>query len=91
MKKKTTLPVHGGLREGVNPYDIVHRYEKIPTKVYPTEPEAVHAIADRVVAAIKNFVQSPIDDYTYYPRSSYLLQSHPPLPLARRDRGRGRF
>ncbi|MBQ3071538.1 MAG: glucosamine-6-phosphate deaminase [Tidjanibacter sp.] len=63
MKKKTTLPVHGGLREGVNPYDIVHRYEKIPTKVYPTEPEAVQAIADRVVAAIKNFVQSPIDDY----------------------------
>ena len=63
MKKKTTLPVHGGLREGVNPYDIVHRYEKIPTKVYPAEPEAVQAIADRVVAAIKNFVQSPIDDY----------------------------
>ena len=63
MKKKTTLPVHGGLREGVNPYDIVHRYEKIPTKVYPTEAEAVQAIADRVVAAIKNFVHSPIDDY----------------------------
>ncbi|MBP3382516.1 MAG: glucosamine-6-phosphate deaminase [Tidjanibacter sp.] len=63
MKSKTTLPVHGGLREGVNPYDIVHRYEKVPTKVYPTESEAVMAIADRIVAAIKNFSQSPVDDY----------------------------
>ena len=63
MKSKTTLPVHGGLRKGANPYDIVHRYEKVPTKVYPTEAEAVQDIADKVVAAIKNFVQSPIDDY----------------------------
>ena len=58
MKSKTTLPVHGGLRKGANPYDIVHRYEKIPTKVYSTESEAVLAIADQVVAAIKDFEQS---------------------------------
>ena len=62
MKSKTTLPVHGGLREGVNPYDIVHRYEKIPTKVYPTESEAVMVIADRIVAAIKNFDQNSVDN-----------------------------
>ena len=55
MISRTTLPADGGLKENETPYDIVHRFEKIPTKVYPTESEAVVAIADKVVAAINNF------------------------------------
>ena len=62
MKSKTTLPVHGGLREGVNPHDIVHRYEKIPTKIHSTESDAVQAIADEVVAAIKNYENSGAEE-----------------------------
>ncbi|MBO7300662.1 MAG: glucosamine-6-phosphate deaminase [Tidjanibacter sp.] len=58
MTSRTTLPADGGLRENETPYDIVHRFEKIPTKVYPSEGEAVVAIADKVVAAINNFVQT---------------------------------
>lgn len=65
MKSKTTLPVYGGLRDGVNPYDIVHRYEKIPTKVYHTESEAVEGIADKVVAAIKEFEATSEEEKTF--------------------------
>lgn len=53
----------GGLRENDTPYDIVHRYEKIPTRVYASEAEAVKAIADKVVKAINDFTQTPIDDW----------------------------
>ena len=60
MKSKTTLPVHGGLREGVNPYDIVHRYEKIPTKVYPTESEAVMVIADKILWTTAEWRREPL-------------------------------
>lgn len=63
MISRTKLPQDGGLRDNVTPYDIVHRFEKMPTKVYPTEAEAVMALADKVVAAIKDFTQSPIDDW----------------------------
>ena len=55
MISRTTLPADGGLRENETPYDIVHRFEKVPTKVYATEAVAVAAIADKVVAAINNF------------------------------------
>ncbi|MBQ1964533.1 MAG: 6-phosphogluconolactonase, partial [Tidjanibacter sp.] len=55
MISRTTLPADGGLRESVTPYDIVHRFEKIPTKVYATDSEAVMAVADQIVLAINEF------------------------------------
>ena len=58
MVSRTQLPVDGGLRENETPSDIIHRFEKIPTKVYPTDAEAVQALADRVVAFINSFVPS---------------------------------
>lgn len=61
MKTKIILPADGGLRENETPYDIVHRFEKIATRVYATNSDAVVAVADRVVAAINDFNQSPID------------------------------
>ena len=62
MASKTTLPADGGLRENETPYDIIHRFEKIPTKVYPTESEAVVALADKVVAAIDNFSKTNTEE-----------------------------
>ena len=63
MISRTVLPADGGLRENETPYDIIHRFEKIPTKVYTSDSEAVKAIADKIVAAINDFTQSPVDDY----------------------------
>ena len=61
MNTRTILPADGGLRENETPYDIIHRFEKIHTRVYATDVEAVSAVADRVVAAINDFNQSPVD------------------------------
>ena len=58
MISRTTLPADGGLRENETPYDIIHRFEKIPTKIYSSESEAVVAVADKIVAAIDDFAQS---------------------------------
>ena len=66
MISRTTLPADGGLRENETPYDIIHRFEKMPTKVYPSEGEAVVAIADKIVAAINDFTYSGgVEDKTF--------------------------
>ena len=49
MISRTVLPADGGLRENETPYDIIHRFEKIPSKVYASDSEAVMAIADKIV------------------------------------------
>lgn len=58
---KTMIKIEGGLKENSTPHDIIHRFEKIPTKVYADESEAVKSIADRIVNAINDFAQSPMD------------------------------
>ncbi|MBQ8272549.1 MAG: glucosamine-6-phosphate deaminase [Tidjanibacter sp.] len=63
MNTKILLPDSNYLREDETPYDIIHRFEKIPTKVFPTDVEAVREVADRIVAAINDFTQSANDDY----------------------------
>ncbi|MBQ1213457.1 MAG: glucosamine-6-phosphate deaminase [Tidjanibacter sp.] len=66
MISRTTLPADGGLRESVTPYDIVHRFEKIPTKVYATDSEAVMAVADQIVLAINEFgKENAAEDKTF--------------------------
>ena len=55
------IKIEGGLKENSTPHDIIHRFEKIPTKVYADESEAVKSIADRIVNAINDFAQSPMD------------------------------
>ncbi|MFI3332859.1 MAG: hypothetical protein SNI51_01545 [Rikenellaceae bacterium] len=40
MKSKCILKNEGGLIRDLIPQDIVNRYEKIPTRVYPSESEA---------------------------------------------------
>lgn len=58
------LHADGGLKLNATPHDIVHRYEKIPTAVFISEAEAVEKIADQIIGAINDFVQSPVDDFS---------------------------
>ncbi len=55
MENKYKLPKLGGLSSESIPYDIVRRYEKIPTKIYSTEDLAVKYIADKIEKAIEEF------------------------------------
>ena len=48
-----TLPENGGLIMDGIPDDILHSYEKIPTKVFDEQTEASEAIADVIVGSIK--------------------------------------
>lgn len=59
---KTMFKAEGGLKENGTPHDIIHRFEKIPTKVYADRAEAIENIADRIVNAINDFAQTPVDD-----------------------------
>ena len=52
MNSKYQLPKDGGLIKESAPKDIMHRYERIPTKVFENEYEGVKYIADNIVAAI---------------------------------------
>ncbi len=61
---KRRLQSEGGLRENATPYDIIHRFEKIPTRIYSGEDVAVKSIADHIVNAINDFAQSPVDDFS---------------------------
>ena len=80
MISRTTLPADGGLRENETPYDIIHRFEKMPTKVYPSEGEAVVAIADKIVAAINDFTYSGgVEDKTFV----LGIQFHPEIAVVR--------
>ncbi len=58
MKHEYILPQDGGLIEEAAQNDILHRYEKICTHVFPHEQEGVQYVADRIALAIKNFESS---------------------------------
>ena len=55
MNSKYSLSQDGGLIEGAAPHDIVHRYEKIRTRVCPDEAAGVQYVADRIVRAIADY------------------------------------
>ncbi len=55
MENKYKLPKLGGLVSDKLPYDIVRRYEKIPTKIYSSEDKAVRYVADCIERAIEEF------------------------------------
>jgi len=52
MKSKYALPKEGGLIASAVPEDIVCRFEKIPTQVFPGEYEGVQYVADKIIRAI---------------------------------------
>ncbi len=55
MENKYKLPKLGGLSSEALPYDIVRRYEKIPTKIYSSEDLAVKYVADCIEQSIEEF------------------------------------
>ncbi len=55
MKSKYILKTEGGLLRELIPQDIVNRYEKILSKIYPSEQEAIIYVADIICNAIKDF------------------------------------
>ena len=54
MNSKYQLPKHGGLDKESSPKDIVHRYERIPTRVFESEYHGVQYIADIICRMIRN-------------------------------------
>ena len=54
MNTKYQLPKHGGLDKESAPKDIVHRYERIPTRVFESEYHGVQYIADIICRMIRN-------------------------------------
>ena len=62
MKTEFTL-TRGGLIEASTLRDIIHRYEKIRTQVFPSEAEGVRYVADRIVLAIADYEKQPASDY----------------------------
>ena len=55
MKTEYSLPQDGGLVEEAAPRDIIHRYEKIRTRVFADEQAGVQYVADRIVRAIADY------------------------------------
>ena len=58
IKSEFFLPQDGGLIEAAARNDILHRYEKIRTHVYPHERAGVQYASDRIVQAIREFESS---------------------------------
>ena len=54
MNAKYQLPKDGGLAKESAPKDIVHRYERIPTKVFENEYHGVQYVADIICRQIRN-------------------------------------
>ena len=54
MESKYTLPKDGGLIEQAVPRDLLHRYEKMPTRVFETERAGVNYLADKIVRMLKH-------------------------------------
>ncbi len=53
MESKYTLPKDGGLIEQSVPRDLLHRYEKMPTRVFDTERAGVNYLADKIVRMLR--------------------------------------
>ena len=53
MSSNYKLVTGGGLKQGVEPLDIITRYEQIPTLVCPTAENGAHYVARQVAKAIQ--------------------------------------
>lgn len=64
MEGKYTLPKDGGLIEKDVPRDLLHRYEKMPTRVFQTEQAGVTYLADMIVQMLcKHNAEHGQDDF----------------------------
>ena len=79
MNNKYSLPKDGGLIESKTPRDILHRYEKIHTRIYKNEYIGVQYVADTIVKAISDYNAGP----NYRPFALGLSTGRTPLGLYR--------
>ncbi len=73
MDKKYSLPKDGGLIADAAPRDIIHRYEKIRTRVYNNEFEGVQYVADNIVRAIRNHNERHVANELYEEPQPFVL------------------
>ena len=79
MNNKYSLPKDGGLIESKTPRDILHRFEKIHTRIYKNEYIGVQYVADTIVKAISDYNAGP----AYRPFVLGLSTGRTPLGLYR--------
>ncbi len=74
LKSKYVLETEGGLIKEMIPQDIVSRYEKISTKVYPSEGSAIVYLADKICKMIeKHNAKLACDDYLVASDNPFVL------------------
>ena len=73
MNNKYSLPKDGGLISESAPRDIIHRYEKIHTKVYENEYEGVQYVADNIVKAIRTYNELHCSNEVYEESQPFVL------------------
>ena len=73
MNNKYSLPKDGGLIAESAPRDIIHRYEKIHTRVYENEYDGVQHVADTIVKAIRNYNDTHCSNAVYEEAQPFVL------------------
>ena len=73
MNNKYSLPKDGGLIAESAPRDIIHRYEKIHTRVYENEYNGVLYVADTIVKAIRTYNEIHSSNEVYEEAQPFVL------------------
>ena len=73
MNNKYSLPKDGGLIAESAPRDIIHRYEKIHTRVYENEYQGVQYVADTIVKAIRTYNEIHSSNEVYEEAQPFVL------------------
>ncbi len=73
MNNKYSLPKDGGLITEKVPDDIIHRYEKINTRVYTNEFDGVQYVADSIVNAVNDYNDQHISNGIYEDAQPFVL------------------
>ena len=73
MNNKYSLPKDGGLIAESAPRDIIHRYEKVHTRVYENEYAGVQYVADTIVKAIDNYNKVHCSNGVYEESQPFVL------------------
>ena len=86
MNAKYQLPKDGGLIKEAAPKDIVHRYEKIPTRVFESEYNGVQYVADIICRLVRHHRDNASARDIYEELPPFVLgltTGHTPLGLYR--------
>ncbi|MCH5334415.1 MAG: glucosamine-6-phosphate deaminase [Alistipes sp.] len=83
MNNKYALPKDGGLVDGSTPRDIIHRYEKIRTRICRDEQIGAEYVADMIVGAIKDYETANSSNGASAPFVLGLATGRSPLGLYR--------